>query len=124
MAAMANHERCWESRQSFANLTLKVVEAVIRDRCTVEPHGGGTNSHQSTEFWGRGREPGQILLGRGKYHLPGRARANLTHRVRSRKALDAAKVSVLSEDGMCAGLGARTETCFRETVSKLMAVQA
>lgn len=90
-AAMANHERCWESRQSFAKLTLKVVEAEIRDRCTVEPYGRGTNSHQNTEFWDSGREPGQILLERGKHHLLGRARANLTHSVRGRNALDAAK---------------------------------
>lgn len=76
------------------------------------------------EFWGPGREPGQILLGKGKHHLLGRARANLTHRVRSRNALEAAKVSVLSDDGMCAGLGAKTKTCFRETASKLMAMQA
>lgn len=124
LSAMANHERCWESRQSFANLTLKVVETEIKDRCIVEPHDEGTNSHQSTEFWVPGREPGQILLGRGKHHLLGGARANLTHRVRSRNALEAAKVSVLSEDGMCAGLGAKTKTCFRESASKMMAAHA
>lgn len=124
MAAMANHKWCWESRPSFANLTLKVVEAEIRNRCIVEPHGEGTHSHQSTESWGLGKEPGQILLGRGKHQLLRRARANLTHRIGSRNALEAAKVSVLSEDGMCAGLGAKIRIYFRETASKLTAVQA
>lgn len=58
LAAGGSREQCLESRRSSTSLTLVVVEAETKDRCTAGPRGRG-KTYQNSEFWvlGEGARP-------------------------------------------------------------------